>query len=76
MSSREIGCFAGPSVSVFDGKSPAHHKAKITPMVEEVQGYTLIIIEDMINTDGTIVNLLQIPFPFNLNILFVLPFYR
>ncbi|QHT61349.1 ribose-phosphate pyrophosphokinase [Paenibacillus lycopersici] len=38
---------------------PAHNKTKITHIIGEVEGMTPIIIEDLIDTGGTIVNVVE-----------------
>ncbi|MCS1352206.1 ribose-phosphate pyrophosphokinase [Mechercharimyces sp. CAU 1602] len=40
-------------------KRPSHHVASITHVIGEVKGHTPIIIEDMIDTGGTIVNVVD-----------------
>ncbi|WP_058301034.1 ribose-phosphate diphosphokinase [Gorillibacterium timonense] len=40
-------------------KRPAHNESVITHVIGEVEGYTPIIIEDMIDSGGTIVNVVE-----------------
>lgn len=40
-------------------RRPAHNEAKVTHIIGEVEGRTPIIIEDMIDTGGTIVNVVE-----------------
>ncbi|WP_438435026.1 ribose-phosphate diphosphokinase [Gorillibacterium sp. sgz500922] len=40
-------------------KRPAHNESVITHVIGEVEGYTPVIIEDMIDSGGTIVNVVE-----------------
>jgi len=55
----KLASFLDTPFAIMLKKRPGHNKAKITHIIGEVEGHTPIIIEDMIDTGGTIVSVIE-----------------
>lgn len=58
-SAEKLATYLDTPFAIMLKKRPAHHKARITHIIGEVEGRTPIIIEDMIDTGGTIVSVID-----------------
>ena len=55
----KLAAAMGAPFAIMIKSRPAHNQAKITHVIGEVAGRTPIIIEDMIDTGGTIINVVE-----------------
>ncbi|RAL24497.1 ribose-phosphate diphosphokinase [Thermoflavimicrobium daqui] len=55
----KLAAYLDAPFAIMMKKRPAHNKAKVTHIIGEVKGFTPIIIEDMIDTGGTIVKVVE-----------------
>lgn len=55
----KLASYLDTSFAIMLKKRPSHNAAKITHIIGEVEGHTPIIIEDMIDTGGTIVSVIE-----------------
>ncbi|BCU83123.1 ribose-phosphate pyrophosphokinase [Polycladomyces abyssicola] len=55
----KLATYLDAPFAIMMKKRPAHHKADITHIIGEVEGRTPIVIEDMIDTGGTIVSVVE-----------------
>ncbi len=55
----KLSAYLDTPMAMMMKRRPAHNKAKVTHIVGEVKGKTPIIIEDMIDTGGTIVKVVE-----------------
>mgnify|MGYP001279530651 CR=1 FL=1 len=58
-SAEKLASYLDTPFAIMLKKRPAHNSAKITHIIGEVEGRTPIIIEDMIDTGGTIVSVIE-----------------
>lgn len=55
----KLATYLDAPFAVMLKRRPAHHQAQITHIVGEVKGRTPIIIEDMIDTGNTVINVIE-----------------
>lgn len=55
----KLATYLDAPFAIMMKKRPGHNKAKITHIIGEVKDHTPIIIEDIIDTGGTIVNVIE-----------------
>ncbi|SHE94834.1 ribose-phosphate pyrophosphokinase [Seinonella peptonophila] len=55
----KLATYLDAPFAIMMKKRPGHNKAKITHIIGEVEDHTPIIIEDMIDTGGTIVSVIE-----------------
>ncbi|WP_054951275.1 ribose-phosphate diphosphokinase [Numidum massiliense] len=55
----KLATYLDAPFAIMIKRRPAHNEAKVTHIVGEVAGRTPVIIEDMIDTGGTIVNVVE-----------------
>lgn len=58
-SAEKLATYLDAPFAIMLKKRPGHNKAKITHIIGEVENHTPIIIEDMIDTGGTIVSVIE-----------------
>ena len=58
-SAEKLASYLDTPFAIMLKKRPSHNKAKITHIIGDVEGHTPIIIEDMIDTGGTIVSVIE-----------------
>lgn len=51
---RELGKLLNASLAIIDKRRPAHGEAKVMHIIGEVKGKTAILVDDLIDTAGTI----------------------
>lgn len=58
-SAEKLASYLDTPFAIMLKKRPSHNSAKITHIIGNVEGHTPIIIEDMIDTGGTIVSVIE-----------------